>query len=60
MQNHDVDKKPLRMESMSTGDDRWTFVMELDEDGREKSATIIRAVEGWNKGSLRIRIVPND
>jgi hypothetical protein len=58
--NEGVSRKPFRMESMRTGDDRWTFVMELDEGDREKSTTVIRAVEGWNEGGLMIRIVPND
>lgn len=61
MSNNEVaSKKPLRMESKWVGEDTWAFAKELDANDREKSATVIRAIEGWNDGKFMIRIVPND
>lgn len=58
--NEGVSKKPLRMESKWVGEHTWAFAKELNEDDREKSSTVIRALEGWNDGKFMIRIVPND
>jgi hypothetical protein len=60
LNNEGASKKPLRMESKWVGEDTWAFAKELEENDRQKSATIIRAIEAWNDGKLRIRIVPND
>ena len=61
MSNNEVaSKKPLPMESKWVGKDIWASAKEFDENDREKSATVIRAIEGWNDGKFIIRILPDD